>query len=251
MSRHEDFSASPLGYPIAAGKRAGTPVGVSCILPGYPFDADADFHEDVCIAPQRLPLYPARRLVVLIPENDLDESALARKVWQLASLTYLQVHLLGRSPDEAGASAVRLRLALMAASLQQGRVSASTSIVVGENWSQAVRTVLRDGDLLVCLAGHSISYQVVRSRELGEALTAEFGVPVYLLGGLQLDRSPAQWQALRSLANWGLSLFILVNFAGLQIWLSQHVHSRFSPFLLSLSIIAEGITLLTGIEWLG
>jgi hypothetical protein len=244
-------TARPMTFPLATDPPSGAAVAITCVLPGYPFQAAAEFHGDTFIAPQRLPLRPTRRLVVLIPEAGLDESALARKIWHLASTSALQVHILGRSPDEARASAIRRRLALLAAGLRQGQVSASTSIVVGESWERAVRAVLRNGDLLVCIARHKAPTHLFRHRSLGEALATAFDAPVYLLGGLKLDRSPAQFQRMRSLAAWSLSIVILLAFAGGQIWLSQNLKSPLSPILLGLSIIAEGITLLITIEWMG
>lgn len=246
----KSISVRPITMPVAADRGSDHAEDAACILPGYSSLA-AEFRHDCIIAPRRFPLRPTQRLVVLIPEGSLDEGALARKIWLLASTFALPVHLLGLSPDEESASAGRRRLALLAASLHHGQVSASMSIGVRENWIQAVGKVRRNGDLLVCIARHRVPYHIVSRRSLGQALLAAFNAPVYMLGDLQIGRSQAQLQLVRSVAAWSLSLIILLAFAWFQIQISQHQNPLFSPLLLSLSIILEGIALLKAMEWLG
>lgn len=244
-------TARPLTFPRAANRPSGAAVDVSCVLPGYSSLATAEFQSDFFIAPRRFPLCPTRRLVVVIPEGNLDESALARRIWQLASACALQVLLLGLSTDDERASAVRRRLALLSAILRQGQVSTSTTSMVGRNWPLALKAVLRSGDLVVSLARHKVAYHAVHRQSLGEALAAVFDIPVYMLGELEVGQSPAKLESIRSMAAWGISIVILLAFAGLQIWLSQNIDPRLSPVLLGFSIIAEGITLLKTIEWIG
>jgi hypothetical protein len=224
---------------------------ISRLLPGFPTQEAAEFREDGFITPQRFPLNPTRRLVVLVPDGSLDDNALTHKIWRLASISSLQVLFLGLSPDDENAPYVRRRLALLAANIHQGEISARTSVVVGENWSYAVKKVLHNGDMLVCIARHMIPYRAFSSRNIGEVLAASHDVPVYLLGGLQIGRSPTQFQLVRSILAWSVSIAILLAFGGLQIWISQNAHPDLSTILLCLSIIAEGILLFKFIEWIG
>ena len=235
----------------AANQFPGAAMDISRLLPGFPTQEAAEFREDVFITPQRFPLNPTRRLVVLVPDGNLDENALAHKIWRLASISSLQVLFLGLSPDEESASYIRRRLALLAAAIHQGEVSARSSVVIGEDWNRAVKKVLHSGDLLVCIARHMVPYRAIGRRKMGEALAVAFDVPIYLLGGLQVGRSPAQFQLVRSIVAWSLSIAILLAFAGLQIWISQNARPELSTILLCLSIIVEGITLYKTIEWIG
>jgi len=240
----------PISIP-AANQIPGTAMDISRLLPGFPTQEAAEFREDVFIAPQRFPLSPTRRLVVLIPEGDLDENALAHRIWRLASISSLQVLFLGLSPDEESAAYVRRRLALFAAAIHQGEVSARANVVVGEDWNRAVKKVLHSGDLLVCIARHMVPYRAIGRRKIGETLAVAFDVPVYLLGGLQVGHSPAQFQLVRSIVAWSVSIAILLAFAGLQIWISQNSRPELSTIILCFSIIAEGIILYKAIEWIG
>jgi hypothetical protein len=192
-----------------------------------------------------------RRLVVLVPDGSLDENALAHKIWRLASISSLQVLFLGLSSDEENAPYFRRRLALLAAAINQGEVRARANVVVGEDWNRAVKNVLHSGDLLVCFARHMIPYRAIGRRNIGEVLAASFDVPVYLLGGLQVGRSPTQFQLVRSILAWSLSIAVLLAFGVLQIWISQNSNPSLSIMLICLSIVAEGITLFKLIEWIG
>lgn len=243
--------ARPTSMPIAVDQPSDTTALISTLLPGAAIQNLPELRRDALIAPDHLPLRPTQRLVVLVPEDGLDEGALARRVWQLACGAALNVLFLGRSPDPESVAPTRRQLALLAAAVRQGDVSARASVVVGVSWLQAVEDVLQNGDLLVCIAGHRVSYLVVGRRRLGDVLARTFKTPVYLLGGLHLSRSPVLVQRARALVAWSISIAILVGFAGLQIWLSRNVSARFSPVLLGLSIIVEGLTLLKTIEWIG
>jgi hypothetical protein len=244
-------TSRPLIFPLSSDRRNSTTLSISTLLPGYPSKVAPEFESDFIIAPRRFPLSPTRRLVVLIPEGSLDENLLARKTWQLASPAALQVLLLGISPDGERASTMRRRLALLSANLVQAKVSASTSIVVGGNWNQALRKVIRKGDVLVCIARHKIAYYNILPRALGETLASAFEVPVYMLGGLKVGWSPVYLQRVRSMAAWGVSMFTLVAFAWLQIWISQNASKQLSSILICVSIVAEAITLLKANEWIG
>ena len=244
------LAARSISIPTA-NQLPGKAMDISRLLPDFPTQEAAEFRDDVFITPQRFPLNPTRRLVVLVPDGSLDENALAHKIWRLASISSFQVLFLGLSPDEESVSYVRRRLALLAAAIQQGEVRARSGVVVGEDWNRAVKKVLHSGDLLVCIARHMVPYRAIGRRNMGEALAASFDVPVYLLGGLQVGRSPTQFQLVRSLVAWSLSIAILLAFAGLQIWISQNAHPELSTILLCLSIIAEGIILFKLIEKIG
>jgi hypothetical protein len=124
-------------------------------------------------------------------------------------------------------------------------------VVTEGNWNQAVKKVLHTGDLVVCMNSHLVPRLGIGRWKLGEALATDFDVPVYLLGGLQVGRSPQFLQQARSVAAWGLSIAILLAFGGLQIWISQNANPSLSVFLICLSIVAEGITLFKLIEWIG
>ena len=242
------IAAQPMFVPGAVALPSDAIRMLSILLPGYSMQDVSEARGDTLIAPDHFPLRPTRRLVVLVPEGGLDDTALARRIWRLASSSALKVLFLGLSPDPECVAPIRRRLAMLAVAVDQGDVSARVSVEVGSDWLQAVEDVLHSGDLLICIAGHRVPYHVIGRRKLGDALAAAFQAPVYELGGLQVSQSTTFMPWARTLVAWSISIAILVAFAGLQIWISRNASPRLSPILLCLTIIAEGITLLKTIE---
>jgi hypothetical protein len=74
---------------------------------------------------------PIKRLVVLIPEAEIDEAALADKVWQLASPAGLQVYFMALVPDEEDLHIARRRLSYLALLTTDGAVKARSRVVTG------------------------------------------------------------------------------------------------------------------------
>jgi hypothetical protein len=245
------IAVRPALLPGAVEQPAGQNNLIAALLPGRNLRDIPELQKDILIASDHCPLRPTRRLVVLVPQGDFNENALARRVWLLASHASLKVLFLGLSPDQESDSDVRRRLALLAAAVHQGEVDAKASIVMGKSWLQAVDGVLTGGDLLVCAANHKIPHRMIARASLGDALSQTFQVPVYLLGDLPIYRPAAFEKRVRSLAGWGISIAVLVAFAGLQILLSQRDNTRLTPVILGLSVIAEGIIILKTIEWIG
>ncbi len=245
------IAVQPTLLPGAVEQPSGINAMITAILPGRNLQDIPELRLDTLIAPDYFPLRPTRRLVVLVPDGGLDETALARRVWLLASSASLNVLFLALSPDLENEADTRRRLALLAATVHQGEVNARASVVTGRSWLQAIEEVHTGGDLLVCIADHKVPYRLFGHKMLGDTLAAAFHAPVYLLGGLSIGRSPVVEQRVRGLAAWGVSIAVLFIFSAMQIWLSRDTSDRLMPFLLSLSVIAEGITLLKIIEWIG
>ncbi|RPI78360.1 MAG: hypothetical protein EHM41_25190, partial [Chloroflexi bacterium] len=53
------------------------------ILPGSSQLPQTAYDADTLFVPDGLPLRPAKRLVVLVPSDEIDEQSLAYRVWQL------------------------------------------------------------------------------------------------------------------------------------------------------------------------
>ena len=72
---------------------------------------------------QDFDLTAIQRLIVLIPNLDVDETAIARKIWDLAFPARLSVLLLGLCPNLHEESNVRRRLITIAALIREPRIS--------------------------------------------------------------------------------------------------------------------------------
>src|SRR5258708_23193606 len=142
------------------------------------------------LRPEDVALLPARRLVVLVPDLDLDDAALARRIWNLAAPNKLAVLYLGLSTSASEEPHARRQLATIAALTRDDWVKTRTRLAMETDWVAALRPLLRKDDLIVC---HS--EQTARgwrgSRPLGAALCQTLQAPVQLLEGFYAG-DPAQ-----------------------------------------------------------
>jgi hypothetical protein len=236
---------------IGLADHSYSPKDISVFLPGYYEEKSHDTAGDYLIAPDRPPLEPTRRLVVLIPEGDVDEGMLARKVARLAAAAALQLLFLGLSPDHESLPYLRRRLARLATLTAQGQGRASSNVIIGENWYQAANEVLRAGDLLVCFARHQVSFRIFGRRRLGELLSTSLSVPVLLLDGLHVGPSPYQWKWIQESFAWFVSIVLMGAFAGIQMWIERVSVTPSSTILLCLSVLIECLLIFKVNEWIG
>lgn len=181
---------------------------------------------------------PARRLVVLVPDLDLDESALSRRVWNLAAPNKLAVLYLGLSRSAPEEPHARRRLATVAALTRDDWVQVSTTLAVEEEWAGALRLLLRSGDLIVC---HS--EQTARTwrgaRPLGNALCEILQTPVYLLQGFYAGDPAQPAHPTARFMFWGGSVVILAAAFWMQVQISALPKNWSESALMVLSVVAE------------
>jgi len=191
------------------------------------------------LMPEGLSLPAPRRLVVLVPDLDLEEAALARRVWNLAAASPLAVLYLGLAPSASEEPSVRRRLATLAALTRDDWVQVSTALALGTDWLAALRPALHSGDLIVC---HS--EQQVRgwsaARPLGNELCRELQKPVHLLSGFySAKQSELPAHPLGRVAFWGGSLLILAAAFWVQVQISALPKNWAEDTLMVISVLAE------------
>lgn len=223
---------------------------VTVFLPGF-YDVENGVNlKDHLIAPERIPITPTRRLVVILPDGALDEKELANRIWKLASTSGLNVLFLALSPSQGDVAYMRRRLADMAAMMKYGHVGASAKIFIAGDWTQVIAEILHAGDLLVCMAKHQVSHRVLGHRLLGELLSASFNVPVYMLEGFSIGQSRRRQKLFREVLTWLLFFTIIVAFAGIQFRIDQEYLRPLSTILLCISVIFEMALVLLINEWM-
>ena len=202
------------------------------ITPSFPSSAAQ------LLIPADQPLPPARRLLVLIPDQDMDEAEFVRRIWTLASPRHLAVLYLGLTSDAPMEARARRRLATLAALTRDDWVMVQTHLAIGSSWERAVKTVWRPGDLMVCHAEQSEVGGLWR-RPLAQKLVAALQAPVYLLSGFypQMRLSPSPLIA--RLLSWSIPLAILIGFFLLQVQIAEQVQGWLQTALLSASVAVE------------
>ncbi|MBM4424314.1 MAG: hypothetical protein FJ030_13160 [Chloroflexi bacterium] len=175
-----------------------------------------------------------RRLVVLIPDADTDESRLARQLWAMASRNDLPLLLLGVCHSPSGEPRARRRLAAIAALARDACVRAQIRLEVGADWITAARAVRRNSDLIVCHSEQQIARWGVRRRPLSQRLMAHFDEPVGVLTGFY-PGLPLGHNALTA----SVPFIIFAAFTGLQILIHKIAGPSSYTLLMALSVLVE------------
>jgi hypothetical protein len=180
-------------------------------------------------------LISARRLVVLIPNLDIDEANVAREIWKLAFPPGLAVLFLGLCPSVNEEPRVRRRLATMAALTRDQKVSVEIQLEFGCNWIRKLKTVLEAGDMVVC---HAEQYTGIWRQPLELALS-RLNIPILILKGFVPSMYKSSSAFLRESVFWLVSIAVLFVFFLFQIRILRISEEWARDTLLSLSILIE------------
>lgn len=235
---------------VIPGQPAALSAQVRAVLTGSTRLPQTALEADTLLLPERLPPVPARRLIVLVPAGEIDEHALARRVWQLATSSGISVLYLALSPKIDQASYQSRRLVSLAALTTYPHVWVDTNMHTGKHWSQVLRHTLQPGDLLVCLAedrapGH------LRRQTLARRLAADLGVTVYQLGDLPVKPAANSPIWMRDAFAWVASIALIASFFWFQIEIDRSLAGAQSTLLLVLSILVEIYALWRINTWIG
>jgi hypothetical protein len=186
----------------------------------------------------------ASRLLVLVPDLDIDEVDLAQCVWSLAEPRGLPVLYLGTSRDPVRESPVRRRLATLAAITRDDRIRVDTRYQPAHDWPEAIRATCQPGDLIVSPPERLLSLSVNGHGSVSRALSNTLRAPVHVLPALRFDAPVDRRQRRLRLAFWPISAAILAGFFWLQVQIDQGTDGPAQMILLSLSAVVEGGLLL-------
>lgn len=212
---------------------------LQAVVPGYAQLPAGVIDEDILLVQDRFPLNPTQRLVVLVPPGEIDETILARRVWQLANSSCFNVLYLALSPDGTQTAYQRRRVVSLASMTSGQRFHSHGSVSTERNWQQALEHALQPGDLLVCLASHKIPKHVMWHTLLGKQLAITMGIPVYLFSGFKIAPAPQERQTIQEALAWIFSLLLIAAFFGIQVSIDRSIAGPLSTFLLWLSVVVE------------
>ncbi len=178
---------------------------------------------------------PAHRLMVLVPDADLDYAGATRRVWELAIELGAHILFIGLCKDRAEESSLRRQLVTMTAMIQDGNASAEAKVQVGNNWMNVVKANCQVGDSIVCFAEQRAG---LLQRPLSQILQSDLKIPLYILSGLY-PPGPSKLSTLSLIQLWAGLLSILTGFFLLQIQILSLPRDWAQTSLLILSVIAE------------
>ncbi len=180
-----------------------------------------------------------RRLVVLVPDADTDESELAQQIWSMASRRELSVLLLGLSKNAGSGPRARRRLAALAALARDKTVYVEAKLEIGGDWLQALRNVHRHSDLIVCHAEQHVATRGLRRKPLSHWIAKELNEPVCVLADFYPDLPPDHISPASRLIAGAVPFLILFGFTALQVLIHQATTGTASILLLSASVLIE------------
>jgi hypothetical protein len=186
----------------------------------------------------------ATRLLVLVPDLDIDEVDLAQRVLSLAEPRGLPVLYLGISVESIRESLVRRRLATLAAITRDDRIQADTRYLPVHSWPEAIQATCRPGDLIVAPPERALALQANGYRSGRKALSALARAPVHVLPDSVFATRPDRGRRLKGFVFWPISLAILAGFFWLQVQIDQASSGSIQIILLTLSVVVEGGLLL-------
>lgn len=177
----------------------------------------------------------ARRLIVLVPDADLDYVTATRRVWELATELGADIQFICLYKDPARESSLRRQLVTMTAMVQDGNVSAEVKVESGNNWVNVVKSNRQTGDMIVCFAEQHAG---LLYRPLSQILRANLEAPIYVLSGLY-PQNQSRFNTLSFIALWTGLISIVSGSFLLQIRLVSLPRDWTQTILLIISVMAE------------
>ena len=136
------------------------------------------------------PLPSFRRLVILIPNADMDEIRLAQRIRIMMSPKKIDILLLSSVTREEEVSLEHRRLTNLAAILRDPFYTVTSKILSGKHWIEEIKENMLPGDLLVYLEGKYPPIKHSRKQTVGQALASQLSCPVMILNNITIKVVP-------------------------------------------------------------
>jgi len=162
------------------------------------------------------PAPPFTRLVVLVPDADLDDIRLARRLRTLMTPYKKGILLLTPIRETDQESLERRRLTNLAAILHDPHYSVSTQTLESSRWIDQINPILIPGDLLVCLAGQSSPLRGLKKQTIVEALIPRVSCPLYVIDGVRVVETHGI-SRMHRLIGWLVPILVILLFLGFDI----------------------------------
>ena len=176
-----------------------------------------------------------KRLIVLVPNVDMDEVQIAQKVWEMASPPKLTVLLLSICNNTSEEYRIQRRLITLAALIRDPRVVVEVQIKYGNDWLRGVKSFITDGDVILC---HEEQRAGLWHKPL-VSLLETFRIPVWTLSGFYRTNLAPRSHWLSMTIFWSGAVALLTGFFYLQVQINGMTDSLAKNVMLCLSIGVE------------
>ena len=189
------------------------------------------------VSPASLPdLQPAPRLIVLVPEFEVDAAIVARKIRDVAKSLESRIQLLGLSKDALHEPAVRRRLVTLSALVEDSSIFVESKVEFGTNWLNALKPHWHAGDVVVCFAEQRSG---LLGKPLKQLLAANLNATIYVISGIAAPEKPQRLSWVTSTISWAGSTGLIIGFYWLQAKLAQPPQNWIHTLMLYGSLLAE------------
>lgn len=162
---------------------------------------------------------PFRRILLLLPNADINEAQLARALWTLAGERQAAVHVIALIDDWADEAQIRLRVALLSALLRGSGIEPEAHYEKDTtDWLGIVRRMYAPGDVVVCHAEQTMPVNNGHFPPHFSPLSTHIAMlhmPVCEMRGA-IKQMPAMTLR-RVIKVWGLPLIIIFGSMALEI----------------------------------
>ena len=157
------------------------------------------------------------RLLVLLPDEDIDEASLSNALWTMAARNGAAIHVIAAFRDWANEPQTQLRVALLTALLRESGLETATEIVRDADLLRVAVERRKPGDLVICPAGSPALDGQASLMPALHPLSVVFsplGQPMRELPGIVRPRAR---RVLREWTTWLLPLIIVIGSLILEI----------------------------------
>ena len=178
---------------------------------------------------------PIHRLIVLVPQLDIDLGPSMQQLWELATAMNASVQFIGVYADSMQESSLRRDLVIMSAMVKDNKISTEAEVIYGTDWLEIVRSRWQPGDMVVCFAEQRVG---LFNQPLSRLLQSHLDFPLYILSGSEPKRV-FRSRSLTQLFGWIGSIGIIVGFFLLQIHIELPSQSWVNNTLFLISMFVE------------
>ena len=180
-----------------------------------------------------------KRLVVLVPNQDIDVAPFSRRIWSLAFPDRLDILLITLPIDPDYLLTAERRLTTIAAILRDPRLHIETQVFSSRSWLKIARQVWQPGDLLVCPAEQDISTGIGKRTPLGLALASALKAPVYRLKGFYQHPKTGLPHWVKAIPYWVVLLATIAGFFKFEAMVDAAVKGWMGQVLLLIIVAIE------------
>jgi hypothetical protein len=192
-----------------------------------------------------------RRLLVLLPDAEINEALLARTLWTITAHTHARILVIARVDDWANEGLARLRLAMVTTLLREARIEPQTQLAAGsDDWAQLVKRIYLPGDAIVCPAEQKILVRGEGLRTTFKPLShyfAALSMPMCEIQGIV--RARQEMTPARAFKTGVLPLLIVIVSVVLQVLFLSWAHEWAAWARQTVLAISTAIEIIT-VAWL-